>query len=90
MISKKNIFYALLYLSETIILAILFTGLQFFEYNELSFTITDSIYGSTFYMLTGLHGSHVICGTLCIIGNYIRILLGHFYKSHHIGFLCCA
>jgi cytochrome c oxidase subunit 3 len=40
----------------TIILAILFTGLQYFEYSEAGFTMSDSVYGSAFYASTGLHG----------------------------------
>lgn len=40
----------------TIILAIIFTGLQAFEYSEAGFTIADSVYGSCFFAATGLHG----------------------------------
>jgi cytochrome c oxidase subunit 3 len=38
----------------TILLAILFTGLQVLEYLGVSYTITDSVFGSTFFMATGL------------------------------------
>jgi cytochrome c oxidase subunit 3 len=48
----------------TILLAILFTGFQVYEYRNAAFNINDGVYGSTFYMLTGLHGGHVIIGTL--------------------------
>ena len=40
----------------TIIMAIFFTLLQGMEYFGLSYTITDSVFGSTFYMGTGFHG----------------------------------
>lgn len=47
----------------TVGLAIAFTGLQVFEYLNAGFTISDSVYGSTFYMATGFHGFHVFIGT---------------------------
>ena len=44
----------------TIVLAILFTGLQYYEYAEAGFTFADSIYGTVFFASTGLHGSFVV------------------------------
>ena len=40
----------------TIILALIFTGLQAFEYAQSSITIADSVFGSAFFCATGLHG----------------------------------
>jgi len=37
-------------------MAFFFTGLQVLEYFGVSYTITDSVFGSTFYMGTGFHG----------------------------------
>lgn len=70
----------------TIILAILFTNLQICEYLEADFGITDGVYGSTFYLTTGLHGFHVIIGTIFLAVCLIRIVLGHFSRTHHLGF----
>jgi heme/copper-type cytochrome/quinol oxidase subunit 3 len=50
-------------LLETLALAIIFTGLQYLEYITSAFTISDSVYGSTFFLATGFHGFHVIIGT---------------------------
>jgi heme/copper-type cytochrome/quinol oxidase subunit 3 len=47
----------------TVALAVIFTGCQAFEYVNAGFTISDSVYGSTFYMATGFHGFHVFIGT---------------------------
>lgn len=69
----------------TIILAILFTYLQFIEYNESAFSFADSVYGSCFYASTGLHGIHVIIGTLFILAGFIRLVLYHLTDTHHLG-----
>jgi cytochrome c oxidase subunit 3 len=41
-------------LVATIVLALIFTGFQAYEYLHASFTISDSVYGSSFFMTTGL------------------------------------
>jgi heme/copper-type cytochrome/quinol oxidase subunit 3 len=64
--------------------------LQAFEYIHSSFTISDSIYGSTFYMATGFHGFHVIVGTIFLTISAIRLHKGHFSKQHHFGFEAAA
>jgi heme/copper-type cytochrome/quinol oxidase subunit 3 len=94
------------YLSFTIILGIFFIFLQYIEYTHSSFSINDSVYGSIFFMLTGFHGFHVICGLilLCInlarsysqvdpsyINYYIYFSLGFpTFKDQHIGFTSAA
>jgi len=40
----------------TILFAVIFTILQYVEYSEAAFTMSDSVYGSAFYASTGLHG----------------------------------
>lgn len=54
----------------TIILGISFTILQAKEYFEAPFTITDSIYGTTFFVATGFHGLHVLIGTLLLYATH--------------------
>ena len=82
---SKNNFKAIFSLIMTIILAILFTVLQVFEYIEASFSIADSSYGSVFFMATGFHGFHVIIGTLFLSVCLIRMFKYHFTKDHHLG-----
>nr|YP_006460287.1 cytochrome c oxidase subunit III [Ochlodes venata]ADI75322.1 cytochrome c oxidase subunit III [Ochlodes venata] len=74
----------------TIILGIYFTILQAYEYYEASFSIADSIYGSTFFMATGFHGIHVIIGTIFLLTCFIRHLFYHFSNKHHFGFEAAA
>ena len=70
----------------TIILALVFTALQYVEYFNATFTITDSVFGTTFYASTGLHGIHVIIGTIFIAVGFFRIINYHLTNSHHIGY----
>ena len=70
----------------TLILAIIFTALQYVEYFNAPFTITDSVFGTTFYASTGLHGIHVIIGTIFIGVGFFRIINYHLTNSHHIGY----
>ena len=73
-------------LGLTFSLGLLFTILQWGEYISCSFTMADSIYGSTFFLATGFHGLHVIIGTVFIGAIWGRLLLGHFSDKHHFGF----
>jgi cytochrome c oxidase subunit 3 len=53
-------------LLATVVLALIFTGFQGIEYTVSSFTISDGVFGSCFYMGTGFHGIHVMIGTAFI------------------------
>ena len=69
----------------TILFALMFTNLQFNEYLEADFSISDSVYGSLFFLITGFHGTHVIIGTIFICVCYGRLCLCHFSASRHLG-----
>nr|YP_010025763.1 cytochrome c oxidase subunit III [Appias albina]QOQ36416.1 cytochrome c oxidase subunit 3 [Appias albina] len=74
----------------TIILGFYFSMLQAYEYYEAPFTISDSVYGSTFFMATGFHGLHVIIGTIFLLTCFIRLINNHFSSTHHFGFEAAA
>jgi cytochrome c oxidase subunit 3 len=80
---KKQALTALAY---TLILAVIFTSLQVFEYQTAPFSISDGIYGSVFYITTGFHGFHVFIGTVFLVVCGLRLLKNHFSRTHHIGF----
>ena len=81
---KKN--KTLLYLILTLILAFFFSYLQYFEYTHAFFTITDSVFGATFYSITGLHFFHMVIGEILLIIILMRLLLNHFLINHSLGF----
>nr|YP_009727910.1 cytochrome c oxidase subunit III [Notonecta montandoni]QHZ87285.1 cytochrome c oxidase subunit III [Notonecta montandoni] len=74
----------------TVLLGLYFTALQGLEYYESSFTISDSVYGSTFFMATGFHGLHVIIGTSFLAVCLMRHMMYHFSSKHHFGFEAAA
>lgn len=55
--------YINIMLNATLLLALLFMLFQCIEYFISPVSIDTGIYGSTFYMITGLHGFHVFIGT---------------------------
>lgn len=69
----------------TIILAILFTGLQGIEYSVSSFTISDGAFGTCFFFGTGFHGLHVIIGTIFLSVALWRLYAYHLTDNHHLG-----
>lgn len=77
-------------LRVTVGLAVVFTALQVFEYVNANFTISDSVYGSVFYMATGFHGFHVFIGTCFLTVSLVRLYNHHFTKQHHFGFEAAA
>merc|ERR1712183_592995 len=81
---------AIISLLLTIGLAVVFTMLQVLEYCEAPFTLSDSVFGSCFYMATGFHGFHVFIGTIFLFIALVRLVLNHFTSTHHLGFESAA
>ncbi|MFZ1468857.1 MAG: cytochrome c oxidase subunit 3 [Paracoccaceae bacterium] len=77
-------------LSIGIVLGVMFTALQAYEYSHAGFGFAGSAYGASFFMATGFHGFHVIIGTIFLTVCLIRALKGHFTPERHIGFEAAA
>lgn len=74
----------------TILLGLLFTSVQAYEYLHATFAFKGGIYPSTFYMATGFHGAHVIVGTIFLCVCFARARLGQFTPEGHVGFEASA
>nr|YP_010736678.1 cytochrome c oxidase subunit III [Urochelellus acutihumeralis]WEM32428.1 cytochrome c oxidase subunit III [Urochelellus acutihumeralis] len=74
----------------TVMLGMYFSILQAMEYMESPFCISDSVYGSSFFMATGFHGIHVMIGTMFLSICMTRNWLYHFSNKHHLGFEAAA
>ncbi|YP_001874807.1 COX3 gene product (mitochondrion) [Panthera uncia] len=87
---KGNRKHMLQALFTTISLGMYLTLLQASEYCEASFTISDGVYGSTFFMATGFHGLHVIIGSIFLIVCFLHQLKYHFMSNYHFGYEAAA
>lgn len=56
----------------------LFLFCQLHEYSSASYAMSDGVYGSVFYGLTGLHGIHVLAGLALLLLVLLRLLRGFF------------
>ena len=74
----------------TILLGLLFTSIQAYEYAHAPFGFGRNTYGSAFFMATGFHGFHVIIGTIFLIVCLLRAYKGHFTPRQHFGFEAAA
>jgi len=76
---------SLISLIITCLLGLYFTTLQIIEYIQAEFNISDSTFGSTFFLATGFHGLHVILGTTFLITSMLRIIIINNSSNHIIG-----
>jgi len=71
----------------TVLLGVLFSILQLYEYKNRFFSISDASYGSIFFIITGFHGVHVLAGTVILSISIKRILEGLLNKERHNNLL---
>lgn len=73
---KGNVAATRKMLLGTIVFGLIFLACQVYEFNHFvhagGLTLSSSIFGSTFYTLTGTHGVHVAIGVLWLALMYIR------------------
>lgn len=89
-IIKERYKLRLVSLILTVLLGIFFIFGQWVEYKRAMFTLSDSTYGSVFFILTGFHGTHVILGVSFLLVTLARFSSGRFSKYHIVGFECAA
>nr|QVX31174.1 cytochrome c oxidase subunit 3 [Gesiella jameensis] len=87
---ENNLMSFMYALMITIYLGFYFTFLQMMEYMETEFTISDSVFGSVFFVATGFHGLHVIIGSTFLFICFMRGLLNQYSIKHHFGFEAAA
>ncbi len=78
-IQKGNRKLSLFWLGTVIVMGAIFLGFQYYEFNHfvhVGLTLQHSVFGSTFYVLTGFHGAHVTVGVIWMITLWIMAFRG--------------
>jgi cytochrome c oxidase subunit 3 len=72
------------WLSCVIVGGLIFLGFQVFEFTTFvheGLTISKNLFGSSFFVLTGFHGTHVAVGVLWLISLLVLSLRGNMSKA---------
>jgi cytochrome c oxidase subunit 3 len=81
------------WLLATAFLGTCFLGGQAVEFSKIAregFTVTNSIFGQSFLLLTGFHGTHVFIGVIWLLSCFPRALRGGFHTGNYIGPEICG
>ncbi len=87
----NNFFFkSIISLFITVCLGVYFLYMQYLEYSEAQFAISDGVYGRTFFIATGFHGIHVIVGTLFLTYSLFNLISAKLLFNHHFSFEAAA
>jgi cytochrome c oxidase subunit 3 len=67
----------------SVVLGLVFLAMQMYDYSQLPFRASDTVYGTTFFTLTGFHGAHVAGGVIFMTVCLVRSMGGQFSAEHH-------
>jgi cytochrome c oxidase subunit 3 len=70
-------------LGITIAMGATFLALQLYDYSKLGFGVKDGVFGTLFYVMTGLHMAHVFGGVVFLGVVLSQSASGMLTKSHH-------
>ncbi len=74
------------FLGGTIALGVLFLALQLYDYSTLDFGVKDGVYGTLFYVMTGLHMAHVFGGVVFLTLVFGQSASGLLTRTQHDAF----
>ena len=67
------------WLAATLFCGIFFVGMQVYEFNHFvhkGLTLQRNMFGASFYVLTGFHGTHVTIGVIWLLTMFVLALRG--------------
>ncbi len=88
-IRRGNQRWLVRWLTVTLVLGVIFLGMQGYDYYKLSvvdpekFRLSSGVFGSLFYTMTGFHGAHVFGGAAFISVVLLRARSGQFTARYH-------
>jgi heme/copper-type cytochrome/quinol oxidase subunit 3 len=76
-----------IWLTSTALLGCVFLGGQYYEFNVFyheGLTLSRNLFGSTFFTLTGFHGTHVAIGVFWLLSLVAQSLRGRLHQEHSL------
>jgi heme/copper-type cytochrome/quinol oxidase subunit 3 len=83
-LQRGNIRGSRIWILATALLGSVFLGGQYFEFTEFyheGLSLTTNIYGSSFFTLTGFHGTHVAIGVVWLLSLFFVSMRGGLRKE---------
>lgn len=74
----------------SIVLGLVFLSMQLYDYTQLDFRASDTVFGTTFFTLTGFHGAHVAGGVIFMFVVLVRSMGGQFTAENHEAVEACS
>jgi heme/copper-type cytochrome/quinol oxidase subunit 3 len=78
-VTRSDLRWSRVWIFATAALGLVFLGFQAYEFTHFvheGLTIKTSLFGSTFFVLTGTHGAHVAVGVLLLLTLLVRSFQG--------------
>jgi heme/copper-type cytochrome/quinol oxidase subunit 3 len=75
------------WLTATALLGCVFLGGQFYEFTTFyrdGLTLSRNLFGSTFFTLTGFHGTHVLIGVFWLLSLVAHSFRGRLHQQHSL------
>ena len=70
-------------LLATLVMGMIFVGVQGLEWHNKKFSLDDNAYASSYFVTTGFHLTHVIVGLIIIASLLLWAVLGKFDQRRH-------
>lgn len=75
---------AIFALLVTFLLCSGFIAIQFLDWQDKSFPLSESTYSSLYYLITGAHLAHVVLGWIMLLMVLVWAALGYFDRVRHV------